>query len=219
MIARWIAIIGAVSALFGAGGVSGAQQAPQPPTVQSLSAKIPINVKQAILDSLKASDRPTIDDKQGGFHEEGGIWVTTTNGDAVAEPAVPGKYAKLGDQAHVQINELANPLPATAIAAVGGMWHVHPGGTIVDRRVLPEREEGSKRITTVITTTTYFEQPPSEGDIAAADLPINIVIGARSRLVYFYDRSGFIGTMPLEEFLAPLQPPPSPPAISLPPQR
>jgi len=215
MIARWIAIIGAVSTLSAAGGVTGAKQAHQPATVQSLSANIPQNVKQAILDSLKASDRPTTDDKQGGFHEEGGIFVTTTNGDVVAEPAVPGKYAKRGDAAHVQVNELANPLPAARIAAVDGMWHVHPGGEIVDRRVLPAREEGDRKITTVITTTWYFGQSPSEGDITAAELPINIAIGARSKLVYFYNRSGIIGTMPLEEFLAPLQLLPAAPAAYL----
>lgn len=215
MIRRWIAMIGAVSTLVAAGGVIGAKQAPPLPTMQSFSGKIPKNVKQAILDSLKASDQPTTDDKQGGFHEEGGIWVTTTDGEVVPEPAVPGKYARPGDPAHVQVNEPANPLPAARIAAVDGMWHVHPGGEIVNRRVLPAKEEGDRKIITVITTTSYFGQPPSKGDIAAADLPISIVIGARSRLVYFYDRSGIIGIMPLGEFLAPLQVSPAPPAASL----
>jgi hypothetical protein len=215
MIARWMAIIGAVSALFAAGRVTGVKQAPEPPTVQSLLAKIPPNVKQAILDSLKASYRPTTDDKQGGFHEEGGIWVTTTNGDVVAEPARPGKYAKPGDPAHMQVNQPASSLPAAPIAAVDGTWHVHPGGEIVDRRVLRTREEGDRKITTVITTTTYYGQSPSEGDMTAAHLPINIVVGARSRLVYFYNRSGVIGAMPLEEFLSPLQLPPATPAASV----
>jgi hypothetical protein len=89
------------------------KQGPEPPTMQSLSAKIPPNVKQAILDSLKASYRPTTDDKQGGFHEEGGIWVTTTNGDVVAEPALPGKYAKPGDPAHMQVKDAVIAIMAT----------------------------------------------------------------------------------------------------------
>jgi hypothetical protein len=210
VIARWVAIIGALSALFAACEVTGAKQGLQPPIAQSLSARIPTNIKRAILDSLEASDRPTPDDKQGGFHEEGGMWVTTTNGEIVAEPTVSGEYAKPGDPARLQINEPTNAVSSERIAAVDGMWHVHPGGEIVNRRVLPARQEGNKKIITTITTTSYFTQPPSEEDITEAEMPINIVVGARSRLVYFYNRSGIIGTMPLEEFLAPLQLPPAP---------
>ncbi len=206
-----IALLDAASALLAAGVMTGAlvaraQLAPHPTTAESLAAQIPTNVKQAILNSLQASNGPTADDKQGGFHEEGGIWVTTVNGGVVAEPAVPGKYAKPGRSANMQVNKPANALPpAASIAAVDGTWHVHPAGETVNRRVLPPKEEGDRKVITVITTTSYFGQPPSEGDIAAAKLPVNVVIGARSQLVYFYDRSGIIGTMPLEEFLAPLE--------------
>lgn len=201
-----IVLIGAAMLLL-PGTVTRARQTPQSVTVQSLAAQIPANIKQAILDSLNASNSPTADDKQGGFHEEGGMWVATTDGHVVAEPAVPGKYAKPGVPAHLRVNDPANPLPGDRIAGVAGAWHVHPCGEIINRRVLPAKIEGNKEIVTTITTTTYFEQPPSGGDIAAALLPLNIVIGARSRLVYFYNRSGIIGTMPLEEFLEPLQVP------------
>ena len=216
-----IALLAAANTLFAAGVitgaarvVAGAQQAAHPPTAESLAAEIPTNVKQAILNSLQASNAPTADDKQGGFHEEGGIWVTTANGRVVVERAVPGKFTKPGRPAHMEINELANPLPAARIAAVEGMWHVHPAGETVHRRVLPPKEEGDRKVVTVITTTSYFGQPPSEEDFAAATLPVNIVIGARSRLVYFYDRSGMIGTMPIEKFLAPLELPAALPAAA-----
>ena len=209
MLATRITLLGVLGILFTAGAVAHAQKAPHAPTPQSLAAKIPVNVKQAILASLIASDSPTADDKQGGFHEEGGMWVTTTDGNIVPEPAVPGKYAKPGESAHVRVNDSANSLPSGQIAAVDGLWHVHPCGEIVSRRVLPPKEEDSKKIITTIIRTTYFGQEPSGQDIAGAQLPVNIGIGARNKLVYFYDRSGIFGTMPLEEFLAPLQLPAS----------
>jgi len=207
MIAKRLAILAAASIFFAAGALTHAQRTSLTP--QSLAAKIPANVKQAILDTIVASNSPTADDKQGGFHEEGGMWVTTTDGRIVAEPAVPGKYARPGEPAHVRVNNPAHPLASGRIAGVGGIWHVHPCGEIVTRRVLPPKEEGETKIITTVITTTSFEQVPSDKDIAAADLPVNIGIGARSRVVYFYDRSGILGTMPLEEFLAPLQLPPA----------
>ena len=209
MLATRITLLGALAILFAAAAAAHAQKAPHAPTPQSLAAKIPVNVKQAILASIIASDSPTADDKQGGFHEEGGMWVTATDGRVIAEPAVPGKYAKPGVPAHLRVNDPANPLPTGRIAGVGGVWHVHPCGQIVNKRVLPPKEEGDRKVITTIVTTTYFGQPPSDGDIAAVQLSINIVIGARSRIAYFYDRSGVTGTMPLGEFLAPLQLPAS----------
>lgn len=210
MIATRITLLGAVGILFAAGAAAHAQKAPQSPTPksptpQSLAAKIPVNVKQAILASIIASDSPTADDKQGGFHEEGGMWVTTTDGSIVPEPAISGKYAKPGESAHVRVNDSAKRLATGQIAAVDGLWHIHPCGEIVTRRVLPPKEEDGKKIITTITRTTYFGQEPSRQDIAGAQLPVNIGIGALSRLVYFYNRSGIFGTMPLDEFLAPLQ--------------
>ncbi|HEU5411009.1 MAG TPA: hypothetical protein VFU57_08315 [Candidatus Acidoferrales bacterium] len=209
MIATRIAVLGAVGILFAGGAVAHAQKTSHAPTPQSLAAKIPVNVKQAILASIIAGDSPTADDKQGGFHEEGGMWVTTTDGRVVAETAVPGKYAKPGESAHVRVNDSANSLPAAQIAAVGGLWHVHPCGEIVTRRVLPPKDEDGKKIITTITRTTYFGQAPSDQDIAGAQLPVNIGIGARNKVAYFYNRSGVFGTMPLDEFLAPLRLPAS----------
>jgi len=179
-------------------------QAEQQPTAQSLAARVPLNVRKAILDSVNASNRPTSDDLQGGFHEEGGIWITTGDGSAVAQPAVHGEYAKPGHQAHLDIAMPAHPVAADRAVGLGGAWHIHPAGEIVNRRVLPVKREGHKEITKVILTTTFFEQPPSSKDMAGADFPINIVVGARSKMVYFYDRFGIIATMPFDEFLAPL---------------
>lgn len=212
-LARRIVTFTAAGILFATAlsGILWAQQSPRTatPTPQSLAAKIPVNVKQAILASIIASNSPTADDQHGGFHEEGGMWVTTIDGSEVAEPAIPGKYARPGVPAHLRVNDPANPLPAGRIAGVGGVWHVHPCGEIISKRVLPPKDEGNRKVITTIITTTYFGQSPSDGDIAAVQLPVNIVIGARSRIVYFYNRSGVRGAMPLEEFLAPLQLPPA----------
>lgn len=179
-------------------------QSQQQPAAPPLAARVPLNVRQAIWDSVNASDRPTSDDLQGGFHEEGGIWITTSDGSAVVQPAVHGEYARPGHQAHLDITMPAHPVASDRAVSLGGAWHVHPAGETVNRRVLPVKREGRKEITTVILTTTMFDQPPSSKDMASADFPINIVVGARSKIVYFYNRSGILATMPLDEFLAPL---------------
>ena len=179
-------------------------EAQQQPTAQSLAARVPLNVRRAILDSVSASNHPTSDDLQGGFHEEGGIWTFTSDGSAIVQPAVHGEYARPGHQARLDITMPAHPSASDRAVALGGAWHVHPAGEIVNRRVLPVKREGQKEITTVILTTTFFEQPPSSKDMAGADFPINIVVGAQNKIVYFYNRSGILATMPLHEFLAPL---------------
>jgi hypothetical protein len=149
---------------------------------------VPSNVKSAIGDSIKASNSPSAaaGDKTGGFHEEGGIWITTTSGSTVPVPAVPGP-ANPGvvGGAHMDVTNSANPGLKDNIASVGGEWHVHPSGSITqDGKIIS------------------FAQPPSAKDIHEAVGPISIVVGAGDKKVYFYNSSGVIGSpMKLKDFM------------------
>jgi hypothetical protein len=46
-----------------------------------------------------------------------------------------------------------------------------------------------------------FVQPPSAADISLAFFPINIVIGASDKTVYFYDAKGVTSKMKWKDFL------------------
>src|SRR5207248_10531843 len=125
----------------------------------------------AIADSRKASNSPTADDKKGGYHEEGGIWGTTTSGNVVVSPANPGPYSKPGDEnAHINPGNAKDPSLNYKMQSVDGTWHVHPKG-------------GSDKA---------FVQPPSDVDKRNAAAPINIVVGAQNKRVYFYNSSGVV---------------------------
>jgi hypothetical protein len=159
------------------------------PIPQSLATQIPCHVKAAIADSIKASNSPTSDDKKGGFHEEGGQWVIV-EGKTVPLPAKPGR-ANLAIEggADVSPSDAIDPGAKSGNFALGGTWHVHPQGTVTE-------QEGNVR------TTKTFSQPPSAKDLKEAGAGINIVIGAGSKKVYFYDSSGVIGhPMKLKDFL------------------
>jgi hypothetical protein len=137
-------------------------------------------VKSAIADSVKASNSPTADDKKGGYHEEGGIWGTTTSGNTVVVPAQPGPYSGPNDTtAHIDPGNSANPALKDNLQSVDGTWHVHPKGGA---------DKG-------------FVQPPSAQDKANAAASINIVVGAGNKRVYFYNSTGVTREMSLKDFM------------------
>lgn len=172
-------------------------QMPPSPLAQSLAERVPQSVKDAIHASVSASNSPTADDKMGGFHEEGGMWVTTTDGKLAVLPAVAGAYAKPNQGSHIDPEFSSIPIASDKIASFDGSWHVHPrGGVIEDRRT---RHNG---VITETKITEVFIQQPSPTDISAARAPINIVIGARDELVYFYNSSGIVASEPLASFLS-----------------
>jgi hypothetical protein len=131
-------------------------------------------------DSIKASNSPTADDKKGGYHEEGGIWGTNSAGEVVVSPAKPGPYSKPGDtNAHIDPGNAKDPNLNYQMVSVDGTWHVHPRG-------------GSDKT---------FVQPPSGVDKQNAVAPINIVIGAENKRVYFYNSTGVVREMSLKDFM------------------
>ena len=131
-----------------------------------------------------------MDDKKGGFHEEGGQWIITTNGKTIPVPAKPGPASPTTEGgAHVDPAESIDPSLKSDAIDLGGTWHVHPSGSLT-------KEKGNVR------TTHQFNQPPSQKDIKEAGSGINIVVGAGDRKVYFYNSSGVIGKpMKLKDFL------------------
>ncbi len=155
-----------------------------PVRAEDLAAQVPPPVKTAISSSVNASNRPSTmaGDFRGGFHEEGGSWYTTTSNTVVVVPFLPG---------------LANPGVCTGGATIdrtlpvdpglinlgmtlAGDWHVHPSGT---------------------NGTCSFIQAPSGQDLRNATAPINIVVGAGSQTVYFYNTDRDLGSMRLRDFL------------------
>jgi hypothetical protein len=147
---------------------------------------VPREAKDAIAQSVKDSNSPSKEagDKTGGMHEEGGIWGYDSSGNLVVCPAKPGQAATSdSDIVSVVPSNVKDSGSRDQITEAGGQWHVHP--------------EGNR--------TTKFDQPPStdtaHADTAKAFAPINIVVGAKDKTVYFYDKSGTIAQMPLKDFL------------------
>lgn len=149
-------------------------------------------VKQAINDSVKASNSKNDDDKKGGTHEEGGVSYKK-DGKEVVAPSQPGTAKDVTSPGHAEIDpykaaDSSKQIPGDVQADV--VWHVHPSALI-------ETSESSSAAapgTTVIggTTTThsfFFVQTPSDVDIRGA-IPaptVNIVVGARSKMLYIFD--------------------------------
>jgi hypothetical protein len=95
-------------------------------TPQSLAAQIPCHIRAAIAASIKASNSPTADDKKGGFHEEGGQWIITSDGKTVPVPAKPGPAnPAVKDGAHIAPGDAVNPGLKDNITDLGGTWHTH----------------------------------------------------------------------------------------------
>ncbi len=153
----------------------------------ALVRSVPVEVKRAIQKSLDASNSPTADDKTGRFHEEGGQWGKGVDGNVLVYPAVPGKVSKPGNkEATVDSGQAVDQEGKTNnLATTDGKWHIHPAGDGLN----------GKR---------GFLQGPSPGDLnrpADEFLPTNIVVGAASRRVYFYDSKGLVAEVGLSDFM------------------
>jgi hypothetical protein len=164
----------------------------------SLNALVPREVRDDISDSVTASNNPTVDDRRGGFHEEGGIWGTTVDNKTAVFRAKPGPYTELDEEkeneASIDVSDSVNPALKENLKSVDGKWHVHPKG----ERIIRTSKPGLFRIE---TRTIYFIQDPSGKDKMRACYPVNIVVGARNQKVYFYNTGGTIEQMSLREFL------------------
>ena len=168
-----------------------------------LSSVTPAN-KEAINDSVKASNRKTTDDKKGGSHEEGGV-AYTKDGVQVVAPAQPGKYqdVKVPGEAKIDPFKAADPSlqkPGDVIADVE--WHVHPSASVTETTG-SQSAPGTVVLGGTTTTKTYsFNQFPSpDADIPnAGAAKLSIVVGARDKTVYVYNTSGIVCTESLRDF-------------------
>jgi RHS repeat-associated protein len=165
--------------------VSGSAQSPSAnkaqneQTPQSLAAQVPRDAKAAIAAQINASNSPTADDKQGGYHEESLKWGKDASSNLIVALSVPGAYAPPGTNPNT-VFKAADPQTDLRLVTIDGYAHIHPKG------------DG-------------FVQPPSEQDKAFAGTgppAIHIVVGARDNKVYFFNSSGAIGKpMKLKDFL------------------
>jgi len=156
------------------------QQAANQQQAQNQNQQVPPEVKAAIAEAVKASNSPTADDKKGGFHEEEGVWGSDIKtGNTIVSPAKPGPVSNQGDkEAHIEVGNAVNPALNQKMMPQGE-WHVHPKGS------------GDRQ----------FVQPPSGADKTNAVFKTNIVVGAGNNRVYFYNSSGVVREMSLNQFM------------------
>jgi hypothetical protein len=149
-----------------------------------LAQSIPVEVKQDMVASIQRSNSPTIDDPKGGHHEEGGMWGISTDGKLLIIPVIAGAAHLIcsAEPTTLDIGKAINPALQTNLASIQGEWHVHPSGISEDGRC-------------------DFVQQPSATDISVAYADTNIVIGARDKIVYFYNSKGVTSKLKLKEFL------------------
>ena len=176
--------------------------------VQSSTIKLPnAEIRWSISKSVDRSNRPSLADVKGGFHEEGGIWGIGYDNKEKVVDAKPGPYSNPSEQKEAHIDVWDSQDPSQSLRTVEGTFHVHPSGEISSTdNNLPQGSSGQTIGAT--TTTSYFDQPPSDVDIQNAgketqsgDVKGNsIVIGARSKTVYIYNGSGTQATFPLDLF-------------------
>jgi RHS repeat-associated protein len=174
-------------------------------TVSSAVELPDLDVRQAIGNAVDRSNSPTADDTKGGFHEEGLMWGTDSNGKERIINSAPGAYAnpQVDSKAEIEVNKPANPAEAGVLTSAPNTAHIHPKGE-VEVSEGPKSEPGTICLGCATKVTTYnFDQPPSTKDVANA-LPgtNNVVVGAREKKVYIYDNSGVRATFPLKQFLS-----------------
>jgi hypothetical protein len=167
-------------------------------TPQELAKLIPPEVKAEIAKSIDDSNRPTDDDKKGGFHEESGYAGLDRSKNWVVSHNKPGPYSSpTVDKDVVTSTEPANQDARNSIVDFRVHFHVHPRG------------EAFKINPNSSIQSFMWNQPPHEKDIEkAADLPpdqaniAHVVFAAREQKVYSYNGSGPLGKpMSLKEFL------------------
>src|SRR6185437_5245957 len=150
-------------------------------------AGIPMSVRENVGDSVADSDAPDADDKNGGFHEEGGLFGPDFDGATAVARSKPSPFSNpdTDSTATIQLAQIRDSdlAIASTITATTGAWHVHPRGV------------GPK-------TGRTFDQGPSRGDMQnLAGTKLNFVVGAADKKVYFYDGSRVLRTMSLSKFL------------------
>ncbi|WP_222840667.1 RHS repeat domain-containing protein [Hymenobacter puniceus] len=142
------------------------------------------------------------DDDAGGFHEEGGFYGTTMDGQDEVTAAKPGsKKDPLTDgMASIDLAIRANPAK-DRIENIEGGFHVHPKG--VASTGLPQ-DPTSSTFSVVGSKGSFRQSPTPVVDYnQAQSYPGNsYVIGAEDKKVYIYNGTSKtpIATFPLHEF-------------------
>jgi len=141
------------------------------------------------------SPNKSVGDLSGGFHEEGGIFGTNSEGQEVVNNAEPGQYAdpRTDSQATVDVFSGDNG----TIKKTSGMFHVHPKGSF---------SPGSNTIGGV--SASFNQEPSASMDIPTAKYNAgtgavkgnSYVLGARDGKVYIYNGNGVVATFPLSKF-------------------
>jgi len=120
-----------------------------------------------------------------GIHEEAFKWGKDKYGNVLVSMSTPGKPCFTEVQkVCLSYFGAANPEIDARLVTVDGFAHVHPRGN----------------------SHMSLVQPPSKEDLYfAAGVPdtINLVIGAGSHLVYFFNGTGVTGTIKIKDFLNP----------------
>ena len=140
-------------------------------------------------------------DAQGGFHEEGGIFGTDSEGNEKVIDAQPGGVSNPDVDRTASVDVFSGETANYNLSEIEGTFHVHPSG--------------------VTANGSSFNQEPSngvnpqtgqlEGDIPNAAANANpssathvkgngYVLGAKSGKVYIYNGGGKVATFPLKQF-------------------
>jgi hypothetical protein len=136
------------------------------------------------MNSVNASNAPSGNDTTGGFHEESGVAGTNAAGGLVVLPDKPGPYSNPDTSNHVSTTHTpVDQDQRNSVSTFTVFWHVHPSGS---------------------TATHAWAQPPSAQDQSVVvPGPINIVVGAGNKTVYFYNGSSNVQHMSLKQFMTP----------------
>jgi RHS repeat-associated protein len=175
--------------------------------VQSSIVQLPsAEVRNEIGNAVDRSNSPTVDDVQGGFHEEGGVWGTISAGTEKVVNAKPGAYTNpvTHTKAEIDVSDPANPNEKGILSSTEGEFHIHPSGTVVTTTTQND-QAGMQNIVGGTTTTVHdFDQDPSKWDKKYATDPNKtyIAVGARYKTVYIYNSIGTKATFPLDKFIS-----------------
>jgi hypothetical protein len=145
-------------------------------------------VRQNIINAVDRSNKPTIDDISGGFHEEGGIFGFDKDGNETVVNAKSGAYADPSSSVTAEVDLLtpADKKETGKIVNVEGVFHIHPSGEVSKNYVNELGEEETKIYS--------FDKPPSEWDVsniakAGNKNKYGVVVAASENKVYIYGDS------------------------------
>jgi len=165
-----------------------------------------VNMRNAMSNSIDASNNPTADDVKGGFHEEGGVSGIDGNGNEVVGNATPGAYSNPLEDEFAIINLMTSFANAgNSIVEAKDSWHVHASGT---KSTYDQNNNTGSNSAIGGNHGGDFNQYPSPLDYNFASersglfIGNHYVLGARTGEVTIYNGTKNVVTMPLDKFLS-----------------